>query len=218
MVERRKLPANYHSLEYGGIAAPIPLLVWPAYMALPFLRTPLGYRLLTPWQVAWYGGGLLCLQIMIDGWLFQGVTGPYLRVFIELYPIVALARWFPRWRYQGQAGEPHTMEAGHSWLAWYAPLPVWLTEIFIVPAVVGGAGWEIATEIDAELGFWLMMIGASLFWMATWEYRRSAALRRAIADDLVRADTYEHHIGGAAGGPAAGKSDRSDGQDYADLA
>jgi hypothetical protein len=87
--------------------------------------------------------------------------------------------------------------AGHSWLAWYAA-GVCVTEIFIVPAVVRLVGWEMATIVAAELGVWLNTIGA-------------------IAD-LVRANTSERHIGGAAGGPTAGKSDRSDNRDFADLA
>src|SRR5271154_6805519 len=112
----RRLPPNYHSLEYGGVPPPTPIWLWPGYMMLPFIRAPLGYQMISPIRIAWFAFGLYCCQFLADRWWNDGETSVYLQTFNVFYVIVAFARWLPRWEHQGRYGEPHTTEAGYSWL------------------------------------------------------------------------------------------------------
>jgi hypothetical protein len=225
MMTLRQLPANYHGIEYGGITPPSEVLLWPAYSALPFLRQPLGYEIVNPLKALLRAAQILIPWTIIDLWSGRPPNEWLFKYFLVSMMLTA-AFWLWRFILQGRPGQPHTTEAGYSWLTWILPVPPWLMEIFAVPGAIGWVGWTVWTgngRYDQEFGLWLMFVGASLAIMAIWEYRRFAAQQRAINDDMVRAGVYSARVDatwhGASPNPGAGgRGPRKDDRDFADLA
>ena len=142
---------------------------------------------------------------------------PYLSLFAIAYLAASLAIFARRWIGQRRGEELHSGEAGYSWLSRLTPVPVWLCELIIVPALVIGAGYLLVGNVSNELGWWLEAAGTSLFVMTLWEYRRTWSQRRAAVDDTVRAKAFEERIDqttARAGRPQQNK----DGPEFADLA
>jgi hypothetical protein len=55
------------------------------------------------------------------------------------------------------------------------------------------------------LGWWLILCGISLFFMARWEHKRTWSQRRATTDDTLRAEAYERRIKAHERGDGSGK-------------
>ncbi len=222
--KRRTLPPNLHSHEYGGIQVPHHLIMLPAYTVLPFLRAPIGYDLVRPAAAIMRAIALIVFPVLAEG-LWVGFTQrpipptrlPYLSLFALAYLAASLAIFARRWIGQRRGEELHSGEAGYSWLARLTPVPVWLCELIIVPALVTGAGYLLVGNVSNELGWWLEAAGTSLFVMTLWEYKRTWSQRRAAVDDVVRGKAFEARVdqqGTRAGRPQRDKG----GPDFADLA
>lgn len=188
----QRLPRNFHSFEYGSGKAPGRPVLFPAYTLLPFLRDPLGYDILKPTTAI-----ARTLLLLLIGYLAQFVVPQaepddftLLAWFALAYLALTLVRFFRRWRGQGRGEDIHTAEAGYSFLARLLPLPVALTEILILPALIALLGDELWDSGECELGGWLMLAGASLCRMGHWEYRRRWSQARALTDDVLRAESY----------------------------
>ena len=225
MIERRTLPPNLHSQEYGGIAAPHWLVLLPAYTVLPFLRAPLGYDLVRPLPAIRRTAWLIVLPFALEA-VWVGFTRaqwpdagfPYLSAFALIYLATSLGIFAWRWRGQGKGGELHSGDAGYSWLTWYTALPVALCEAVIVPAVLFLLGYAIRHLVSMELGWWLMIAAVSLCAMACWEYLRSRSQQRATTDDLVRAKAFGARVDQAVPSSGTQPQTAKDGPDFADLA
>jgi uncharacterized membrane protein YhaH (DUF805 family) len=199
-VNKRHLPRNFHSHEYGGVVAPLHWLLLPAYTVLPFIRSPLGMQLVHPRNtVVIRVVALIFLPLIIEA-VYVGFTQARLPenmghipliYFALAYLAVTLVLFARRWHGQRHGEELHSGEAGYSWLAWYSTLPVALCEQLIVPLAVGALGYVVAHTFSVELGWWLMAAGVSLFIMARWEYRRIWSQHQATVDDIVRASPDE---------------------------
>jgi hypothetical protein len=198
----RDLPRNFHSDEYGGVSAPLPWVLLPAYTVLPFLRSPIGLQLVHPWTVIRRTLGLI-LAAWLLGTFLPAFTPPAQRKdmgetllvgFTLAYLMVALVIFARRWQGQRKGEEMHSGEAGYSWLVQRTKLPVFLSEQVIVPLAIGALGYLLAHTISVELGWWLMAAGVSLFIMARWESRRVWSQHQATVDDLIRAKTYEDRM------------------------
>jgi hypothetical protein len=191
----RKLPPNFHSSEYGGTDPPPRLMLRPAYTILPFIRWPLGYHVVHPFQVI-FGALVLSVGAQFFWFFFVGITRiefprnfghEYLVAFSIVYASLSFLLFLWRVFRPGV----HTAEAGYSWLARLLPLPLWTTEMFLVPAIVAWLGYLISLGASAELGWYLMLCALSLMLMATWEAKRRASQKRTTVDDLIRARTFE---------------------------
>jgi len=221
----RTLPPNFHSHEHGGVDAPPRILLKPAYTVLPFIRAPLGYHVVHPYQAIVMALGLSILPpflaIFYVGFtrvqMPDNVGHEYMIYFAILYLVLSLLRF--AWRVLGPRKNIHSAEAGYSWLARLTPLPVWLCEIVLVPAAVGYVGYLIRESFSAELGWWLLICAMSLMLMAVWEAKRRASQRRATVDDIIRAETFEARVSGqeARAKPAAGMNADADKPDVAEL-
>jgi hypothetical protein len=218
-VAQRDLPRNFHSDEYGGVYAPGPLLLLPAYTLLPFIRSPVGIQLVNPAKVIRRVVGLIVLPFIAEV-LWVGFTQKRLPdsmghislvAFALAYLIASLVVFARRWYGQHHGAELHSGEAGYSWLVWRTTVPVGACEQVIVPLIAGVLGYAIAHTFSIELGWWLMAAGVSLLIMARWEYRRVWSQHQATVDDLIRAKSYEDRMtrhesmqGGASPASASG--------------
>jgi len=220
------LPRNFHSDEYGGVSAPAPWVLLPAYTVLPFLRSPIGLQLVHPWTVIRRTLGLIILPVIVVG-IVNGFRSPqrnishsghiFLSLFALAYFAVALVIFVRRWRGQRKGEEMHSGEAGYSWLVQRTTLPAPLCEQVVVPLATGALGYLIARTLSFELGWWLVAAGVSLFIMARWESRRLWSQHQATVDDLIRAKTYEDRMERHEAGGRASPSKGSDEPVFADL-
>ncbi len=221
----RNLPRNFHSDEYGGVSAPMPWVLLPAYTVLPFLRSPVGLQLVHPWTAIRRTLGLIVLPVIVIG-IVNAFRPPqrhfdtghiWLSLFALSYLAVALITFVRRWRGQRRGEEMHSGEAGYSWLVQRTALPVALCEQVIVPPAVGALGYLIARTFSFELGWWLVAASVSLFIMARWESRRLWSQHQAVVDDLIRAKTYEDRMERHEAGARASSSMGTDEPVFADL-
>jgi hypothetical protein len=190
------LPRNFHSFEYGSGKAPSRAVLFPGYTLLPFIRDPLGFDIVNPKTAI-----MRTLLLLLAGYLGQFVM-PHappedfalLACFALAYLALSLVRFFRRWRGQGRGEDIHTAEAGYSFLARMLPLPVAITEILILPALIALMGSELWDSGNCELGGWLMLAALSLSLMGWWEYRRRWSQHRALTDDVLRAESYSERM------------------------
>ena len=224
MPEARSLPPNFHSHEYGTIDAPPHFLLAPAYMALPFLRSPIGYGLVRPFT-AFYRTVLLIVVPVVLEWLWEGLRPqrrdvldgfPFLSAYAAAYLVLSLVLAARRSIGLNRAPPLHSQEAGHSWLVRFTTLPVPLCEILIIPGAVFLLGLVVRNTVSWELGWWWMITGLSLFGMGLWEFRRLRAQQRATTDDMMRAKTFEERVDKQDAGAKSGP--QKDEPDFADLA
>jgi len=226
MAERRTLPPNLHSHEYGGIPAPPRFVFLPAYTVLPLLRAPLGYDIVRVLPAMRRALGLIVVPLVIEaiwvgfgGHLPDNMGHTYLAGFALVYFAATLVFFGRRWYGQQKGEELHSGEAGYSWLARYSTLPVPLCELLIVPLAVLAIGYALVHSVSIELGWWLIVSGFSLCLMGLWEHRRTWSQRRATVDDLVRAKVFEARVDRQAATPGRPPPAASkDGPDFADLA
>ncbi len=222
---KRDLPRNFHSDEYGGIYAPAPILLLPAYTMLPFIRSPLGIQLVNPWTALRRFLGLTILPLIAE-FLWVGFTNKRLPgnmghipliYFALTYMVFAFGIFARRWYGQRHGEEVHSGEAGYSWLVKLTALPIGLCEQVVVPLAVGFIGYLIDHTFSVELGWWLMAAGLSLFIMARWEYRRLWSQHQATVDDLIRAKTYEERLSGHESKQGTSSQESGHGPAFADL-
>lgn len=222
----RKLPANIHSQEHGGVLPPAWFVLAPAYTVLPFLRGPLGWHVVHPARTIAAALGLAFLPLLIEFFLVAFINEPMppmghepMMVFAGVYFLMCIGVWIRRWRGQGRGAQVHSAEAGYSWLAWWSPrwFPVPLIEIVVVPFLVFALAW-VLLSVSFELWFWFTFASLSLLIMAQWEWRHRLAQARARIDDTVRAGVYEGQLDRLEKARARGGARTQSGPDFAELA
>lgn len=193
----RKLPRNFFGHQHGMGARPGWPLVLPAEMVLPLLRYPLGYKMVQPGTALVRALGLIALPA-IGWWLYVAFTNNpppanigqlWLCGFAVLSFLATLAVFLKRLWGLCRGENIHQEEAGYSWLAWHTALPVPLTEQLIVPGALAVSGWILAHTVSFDLGWWLILSGASLAFLGNWEMRRQWAAMRTVTDGMISAQT-----------------------------
>ncbi len=214
----RNLPRVIHQHTHGGIPKPPGVLLTPAYMAFPFLRSPIGYDLAFP--VRAIGSVAFVSIVPLIYWsLWLGVTNRPMPDNTGHWWLVAYAvtSWvlqcciFAK-RWAGQRGEEiHTHEAGYSQLTWRTQLPAPLCEQILLPLAIAALGYAVKETVSLELGWWLILTAASYAIMSNWEYRTQLALIREPVNQMIRAqvfggniDAHERAARGAASSPTQG--------------
>ena len=61
-----------------------------------------------------------------------------------------------------------------------------LCEQILVPRGVTILGYAIAHSFSVVLGWWFILCGISLYFMARWEHKRTWSQRRSTVDDTIR--------------------------------
>jgi hypothetical protein len=190
---QKDLP-NYHGPDPRG-GTPVTHHSWaavPALTVLCLLRYPVGNKVASPGTViivaAFMYFAAPWVSLFICGLLgMQSLppnlgTGPLAAFAIACAAACALV-WAWRLLRLGRAGSVHQQEAGYSWPArLIGPLPLWLSEIFVVPGAVGLAGWYVFNGPSLTLGAWLMMCGASLALMGFAELRHRISVSGSVTD------------------------------------
>ncbi len=87
------------------------------------------------------------------------------------------------------------MEAGYSWAARWTPLPLWSTEIVLVPAAFIAAGVWFYQGPSRDLGGWLIVLGGSLCYLAMAELRHRYTVSGSIIDMYVQGDAAGASLG-----------------------
>jgi hypothetical protein len=192
----RHLPRNYHTHEHGTKPPPPGWMLFPALTVLPFLRGPLGYEMVHPRPGIVRALKLIVLPACI-WWVFHpfihfpaNLGHMWMMRFAAAGFVLSLVVFL--WRAFGpsRGEEVHTAEAGYSWLSLYTDIPMPLCELVIVPGLLAVTGYALTQTISFELGWWLILSGASYLVMAAWEYRRRMAQQRATIDDKIRAQMF----------------------------
>ena len=202
--DQRELP-NYHGPDPRG-GAPV-LHGWdvlPALTVLPWLRYPVGNKIARPVNAIINAAFLTFITPLIWGFIYRdeyrqpsGIGLPWLMAFAWGSAALCLAVW--AWRVLrlmqsarkggGSRVKPvHQMEAGYSWLARWTPLPLWLTEVFLIPGAFLAAGWRFFIGPSMDLGLWLAVVGFSLALLGFAELRHRVGVSGSITDMSVQGD------------------------------
>jgi hypothetical protein len=171
-------------------------------MAFPFLRSPIGYDLAFPIRAI---GSVAFVSVvpLIYWFVWLGVTNRPMPENSGHWWLVgyAAASWClqcaifaKRWHGQQHGEEIHTQEAGYSLLTWRSTLPAPLCEQVIVPVALAALGYAVKESVSFELGWWLILTGASYALMSNWEYRTRWAQVREPVNQMIRAQVFEERI------------------------
>jgi hypothetical protein len=205
-----RLPPNLHATEPGAPLAPRAAWTAPAMGVRALTGFPLGYATLSPFKAALRSAVIVLIPFIF--WFLWGLLTRQAppanegRAFLIDYAVLAfgmtLLRFIARAIGQNFGQEVHSAETGYSLVTHILFfLPAALTEQFIVPGLLGWAGWQISHSLSFDLGVWLMISAVSYFILANYEMRGRAARRRAPVDDKIRAglfvtdvDTHEEKV------------------------
>jgi hypothetical protein len=198
----RRLPRNIQQGHHGGIRQPPGILLTPAYMAFPFLRSPIGYDLAFP--VRAIGSVLFVCVVPLIYWFFWlGLTSRPMPENSGHWWLVgyAVSSWLlqccifaRRWQGQQRGEEVHSHEAGYSALSWHTNLPAPLVEQVLLPLAIGALGYGVKETVSWELGWWLILTGASYAILSNWEYRMRWAQVREPVNQMIRASVFEERL------------------------
>ncbi len=232
----KRLP-NYHGQDpRGGKPVYHGWDVLPALTVLPWLRYPVGNKVAKPLNAIINAAFLTFATPFIwafifrdDAWNYPRNIGlPWLMAFAWGCAAVCFAVW--AWRVfrlmqsgrEQQAGGQHRvkpvhqMEAGYSWAArLLTPLPLWLTELFLVPAAFIWAGWCFLHGPSLDLGLWLFVVGFSLAVLGFTELRHRVGVSGSITDMHAQGSAAGASLGAFASNTRGG---RRAGSDYAEDA
>jgi hypothetical protein len=199
----RHLPRNIHQGHHGGIPQPPGILLTPAFMAFPFLRSPIGYDLAFP--VRAIGSVLFVSIVPLIYWFFWlGLTERPMPQNCGHWWLVgyAVSSWCvqccifgKRWTGQQRGEEVHTHEGGYSALSWHTRLPAPLCEQVLLPLGIAALGYAVKESVSLELGWWLILTGASYAIMSNWEWRMRWAQVREPVNQMIRASVFEERLG-----------------------
>jgi hypothetical protein len=139
---------------------------------------------------------------------------------LALCVAASVAVWVRRWIGIHRGEEIHQMEAGYSWLAWSTPLPPWLTEVVLVPAIFASAGWLFYIGPSRDLGAWLVLSGASFLLLGLAELRHRISVAASISDQLIQGqsagESIDIHV--AKAGNASGQARGAHAAQFAEAA
>lgn len=191
----RELPPNIHMREHGGKPPPMGIFLIPALVALPLVRWPLGYETAQPARAFLIRIVVVGVAFLVSRFIPQAQPGwELLAAYVALSFVVVCVMFTQRAIGQRHGEEIHTTEAGWSYLAWRSQWPVWACEQVIVPLGVAAAGYVVAQSVSWELGWWLVLTGASLAILARWESAKRWALTRTTVDTMLQAQMFGHRV------------------------
>jgi hypothetical protein len=225
----RKLPLNIHSSEYGGIH-PLPFwfLYTPAYTVICFLRAPLGYEMCRPIDAIRHGVVLIFSSELLSALWVSAHARPlpdsvglrFIWYFTAAHFVISCVIFARRSWGQRHGEQVHTCSAGHFFLTRHTRLPVFLSEVVIMPGGVFVLGYWIYHYASIALGAWLICASISLLLMSAWETARYWSQIRATADDFIWANDYEERTRtheNLSGHDATGNNKKDKEPDFADL-
>jgi hypothetical protein len=203
MEKGRQLFRNWHGPDpRGGRPVRLGWCAVPALMWISVIRRPVGNKVAAPLDVI-IKAAFLCFVPPYVWWFIYGYmewplpgnVGHYWLVgSLVLCVPASAAVWVRRWIGIHRGEEIHQMEAGYSWLAWYTPLPPWLTEVVLVPAIFTSAGWLFYVGPSRDLGAWLALSGASFLLLGLAELRHRISVAASISDQLIQGQSAGESI------------------------